>query len=66
MPHKPTSPPETTLKGSSQPAWLRWLIKIVLWTTGLAMASVMSILLVIAVALAVAYPNLPDISDLVD
>jgi penicillin-binding protein 1A len=51
---------------SSQPAWLRWSIKIILWTTGLVIAGALSIALVIAVALAVAYPNLPDISDLVD
>ncbi len=35
-----------------------------LWLAGLGLASVASILIVIAIALAVAYPNLPDISEL--
>ncbi len=46
--------------------WLRWLIKLSLWGGGLALAGALSILMVVAVALAVAYPNLPDISDLSD
>ncbi|ABE42736.1 penicillin-binding protein 1A [Polaromonas sp. JS666] len=49
-----------------QPSWQRWLIKLVLWGAGLAVAGVVGILLFVAVALSVAYPNLPDISDLLD
>ncbi len=41
-------------------------MRLVFWTLGLAVAAVVSILCVIAVALAVAYPNLPDISELSD
>ncbi|CAN5917142.1 penicillin-binding protein 1A [soil metagenome] len=41
-------------------------MRIVFWTLGLAVAGMVSILCVIAVALAVAYPNLPDISELSD
>ncbi len=41
-------------------------VKVALWLSGLALASVIGLLMVIAVALAVAYPNLPDISDLSD
>jgi len=41
-------------------------LRIIFWTLGLAVAAVVSILCVIAVALAVAYPNLPDISELSD
>ena len=41
-------------------------MRIFFWTFGLAAAAVVSILCVIAVALAVAYPNLPDISELSD
>nr|WP_238587694.1 penicillin-binding protein 1A [Caenimonas sp. SL110] len=37
-----------------------------LWTGGLALAAGSSIAIIIGVALAVAYPNLPDISDLSD
>ena len=39
-------------------------MRIVLWSFGLVAAGAFSLLLVIAVALAVAYPNLPDISEL--
>ncbi len=40
------------------------LIRLLIWATGLAVAGGLSLLLVIAVALSVAYPNLPDVSDL--
>jgi len=43
-----------------------WLVRVVLWIGGLAMAGALSLLLVIALALSVAFPNLPDISDLSD
>ena len=52
--------------GASRPAWLGWLITLVIWGVGLAGALVVGIAMVVAVALAVAYPNLPDISDLSD
>ena len=40
------------------------VIRLIIWATGLAVAGGLGLLLVIAVALSVAYPNLPDISDL--
>jgi len=46
--------------------WLPKILKAMAWVVGLALAGVISILLVVAVALSVAYPNLPDISDLLD
>ena len=46
--------------------WLRWLIKLFLWGGALALSGLVALLLFLAVALAVAYPNLPDISDLSD
>ncbi len=49
-----------------RPTWLTWLLRLTLWGAGLAMAGVLSVMLVLAVALSVAYPNLPDISDLSD
>jgi len=49
-----------------QPSWQHWLIKLSLWGVGLAVAGLVGILLFVAVALSVAYPNLPDISDLSD
>ena len=46
--------------------WLPMVLKIFAWGLGLALAGFISLLLVVAVALAVAYPNLPDVSDLLD
>ena len=63
-PKKPTADaPETPSSG----AWLgRWLLRVALWSLGLATAGVLSVLVLVAVALSVAYPNLPDISELSD
>ncbi|MEI8169621.1 MAG: penicillin-binding protein 1A [Rhodoferax sp.] len=45
---------------------MNWFLRIALWGSGLALAGVISVLIVIALALAVAFPNLPDITDLSD
>lgn len=50
----------------AQKSWLHWLIAFVVWSTGFFLAAVVALALFIAVALSVAYPNLPDISDLSD
>ena len=44
----------------------RVLLRLITLSAGLLLAGVLSILIVAAIALAVAYPNLPDISDLSD
>jgi len=66
MPEKirPNGPARTP--PPQRPALLSWLTRIVLWGLGIAAAGAVSLVCVIAVALAVAYPNLPDISDLAD
>lgn len=68
MPSTPSSsdPKPSAKKQPSRPTWQRWLIKLSLWGVGLALAGLVGILLFVAVALSVAYPNLPDISDLSD
>ena len=68
MPTNPsvTSSPDAKSAQPSRPLWLRWLIMLFLWAGGLVVAGILSVFLVVAVALAVAYPNLPDISDLSD
>jgi len=43
-----------------------WLVRVSLWIAGIATAGLVSLLLLIALALSVAFPNLPDISDLSD
>src|SRR4051812_46915737 len=50
----------------ARPAWQRFILKFFAWTFGLAAALVVSVLTVGGVALAVAYPNLPDIGELAD
>jgi penicillin-binding protein 1A len=51
--------------GMNKRTWSsHWLLRLTLWAGGLALAGVLSALILVAVALAVAYPNLPDISDL--
>ena len=67
----PPSPSKSSDKSDSspvrtRPSWLRCLVRIALWITGLAAAAAVGLALTIAVALSVAYPNLPDISDLAD
>ncbi len=43
-----------------------WLLKLLLGLVGLAVALVLAVVLVAGMAMVVAYPNLPDISDLAD
>ena len=43
-----------------------WLVRTAMWTVGIAVAALLSLLMVIALALSVAFPKLPDISDLSD
>ena len=45
---------------------LGWPLRALLWTIGLGVAATLSVLMMIGLALAVAFPNLPDISDLSD
>jgi len=51
---------------SSLPLWGQWLVRTSLWLVGLAAAASLSVLMVLAIALSVAYPNLPEISGLTD
>lgn len=67
----PPSPSKSSDKSDAssartRPSWLHWFLRIVLWMGGLAAAAAVGLALTIAVALSVAYPNLPDISDLAD
>ena len=67
MPAKPKPPVSAAPAGVNphKPA-MHWLTRLGLWAGGLALAGLLSILMVVAIALAVAFPNLPDISDLSD
>ncbi|CAN7241535.1 penicillin-binding protein 1A [Acidovorax sp. LjRoot129] len=64
-PSKPSDKSDSTAD-RARPTWLRWFFRAIAWMAGLAAAAVAGLALTIAVALSVAYPNLPDISDLAD
>ncbi len=61
QPHKPA-----VSATGRRPGWLRWIFRAFLWIGGLGLAGALALLLTIGVALAMAYPNLPDVSDLAD
>src|SRR5881398_502999 len=51
---------------SAAPRPMNWAARVLLWAAAIASAGLVSVLIVVGVALAVAYPNLPDISELAD
>lgn len=63
---KPTQKTERDNRTPTSASVPAWLIKLVIWSIGIVIAVFLSILLVVGVAMVVAYPNLPDISDLAD
>ena len=73
-PNSPLMPSKDTASAEKQSApaqasgspLLSWALKLAAWGIGLAAAGLASILLVVGVAMVIAYPNLPDISDLAD
>ncbi|MFM8864540.1 MAG: penicillin-binding protein 1A [Limnohabitans sp.] len=60
-PHNAASPAPAPARGIGH-----WLLNILLGQVGLVVAGVASIVLVAGLAMVMAYPNLPDISDLAD
>ena len=68
MPSPPSKPADKSAPEAARarPAWLRWFFLAIGWIVGLAAAGVFVVALAVALALSVAYPNLPDISDLAD
>ncbi|PIT78943.1 penicillin-binding protein 1A [Limnohabitans sp. B9-3] len=62
-----TPTPDRSKEQAAAPAAPRSLVrKLLLWGLGLATAGLMTLALLVGVALAMAYPQLPDISDLAD
>jgi penicillin-binding protein 1A len=66
MSSEPSSDNPGNATGVTRPAWVRVLLRAGLWTGGILLAGFAALATVAGVALAVAYPNLPDISDLSD
>ena len=60
------SRPASASAHSSRPAWQKHLLRFFAWTTGLLLAGFACAVFVLGLALATAYPNLPDVSDLTD
>ncbi|MDE2092405.1 MAG: penicillin-binding protein 1A [Burkholderiales bacterium] len=48
------------------PGWVRWLGRSVLWLAGLAATAALSVTFLVGIALAIAYPHLPEITGLMD
>jgi penicillin-binding protein 1A len=66
MPSHPTPPPSPAPQPTARRSPLGWPLRLALWLAGLIAAALLSMLFVAGVAMVVAYPNLPDISDLSD
>ena len=66
MPSKPPPGEVSPAPKATHSSKKSWPWRIALWSGGLLLAAGLSLLILIAVALAVAFPNLPDISDLAD
>jgi penicillin-binding protein 1A len=63
------TPPSTAASNSgahSKKSNVHWAIRWLLWIGGILLAGLASVLLLVAISLAMAFPNLPDISDLSD
>ena len=67
MATKPTPPPKSNSgPASSSTTWGGVLTKLLIWAVGLVAAGVLSVAMLVAIGLAVAFPNLPELSDLSD
>ncbi|MEY8876032.1 MAG: penicillin-binding protein 1A [Leptothrix sp. (in: b-proteobacteria)] len=64
MTDAPSAPTRSSAR--SNPSWTRVLVRALAWAAGLAAAGAASVAMVLGVALATAYPNLPEIRSLVD
>lgn len=62
----PTSPETSSKETQPRARRMHWLLRAFLWLMGLTVASIFAAVMVIAVALSMAYPNLPDVSELAD
>jgi penicillin-binding protein 1A len=46
--------------------WRKWVLRPMLWAMGLLLAGAVGLMCLVGLALATAYPNLPDVTDLTD
>ena len=64
--NSPASPDPQKPSARTARAPMHWVLRWVLWALALMLGGMASVLMMIAIAMAVAFPNLPDISDLSD
>lgn len=70
MPHNEA--PDTDRKGSktrpkgTRSSWGRWVMRALVSLLGLVVAGIAAVAVLVAIALAMAYPNLPDVAELAD
>ena len=57
---------EPAARGPHLPRWARWMSRSVLWLVGLIATGAITVVVLVAIALSVAYPNLPEIGGLMD
>jgi len=65
-PESASSPSAAAPQRTGVRTWGQWLAHAALWLAGLTFAGLFALLFVVALALAVAFPNLPEISSLTD
>jgi penicillin-binding protein 1A len=65
QPSSPSSPSGAPARGG-RPWWVTWLLRPLAALFGLALAGMLSVVLLAALGLAVAYPNLPEVRGLAD
>jgi penicillin-binding protein 1A len=63
---KPADEPASRNRPASPAPWARWILRLVGGLIGLVAAGAVSVLVLVGIALAVAYPNLPEVSGLMD
>jgi penicillin-binding protein 1A len=63
---KPATPANPPTGANTSAGWFALIFKMGLWAAGLLAAGLASLLMVVGVAMVMAYPNLPDISDLAE
>ncbi|MBL8326437.1 MAG: penicillin-binding protein 1A [Rubrivivax sp.] len=63
---EPEPKPRPSVTPAGRPAWLAQLGRMAAWAIGALGAALLTVLLLVGIALAVAYPNLPGVSALTD
>ena len=63
---KPPSSPEKKSPPKQPAEQKTWFLQLFTWVVGIGVAGFASVLIIVAITMAIAYPNLPDISDLED